>query len=134
MSQTPGAVHAAIVAAVEAVTGLTEATTPWTLDSFPGSQHDGGFLVLPDTDDGGVLSGGGLSTVLRFVAYLPWRLTGAPSTAAQACMDKVHALRLALSSTYGGGRCTFGAATYATAQDGHVLIASVPISVNVYLD
>ena len=134
MSQTPGAVHAAIVAAVEAVTGLTEATVPWSLDTFPGSQHDGGFMVVPDGDDGGAFSGGGLSTTLRFVAYLPWRLTGAPNTAAQACADKVHALRKALLGTLGAGRCTFGPAAYTLTQDGHVLIASVPIAAVVYLD
>lgn len=118
---TAATIHAALVTAIEAVTGLAEAAIPWSLDAWPDSGFDGGFIVQPTGDDGGAFGGSGAARRSTYVIHLPWRLTGAPDASMQSALTKVEAVRAALRGVIGGARVQPGAFTPAYSSDGHTV-------------
>lgn len=133
---TAAGIHAALITAIDAVTGCRPATTPWTLDAFPATLHNGGFLLIPTVEEPGAeVCGGDALDTLRYRLLFPWRLTLGPSTAAQACMTKVAAVRTALkAAVVSDARVRVEAVSYETSDDGQVLLATVDLAATALID
>ncbi len=135
---TAATIHAAIITALDAAgdgSVLRPSTLPWSLDGFPESLHNGGFLLFPvDEEDGAATAGAGTVDAIAFDLLIPWRLTGGPNAAAQACMAAVRTARTALDAgPIGDARIDVVGATYATSADGHRLVATVRLVAHAYI-
>lgn len=97
MSTTMSAVHAGLVALVDAVPGMAQSPVPFRSDVVPDGLSNGYFYVEPVVVDVGAQAGGmGIDSATFQVVFL-WRLTMSPNSGAQAAMDKANQIRDALT-------------------------------------
>lgn len=123
MSTTMSAVHAAIVSAVDGVTGMAQSPVSFRTDFIADGVSNGYFYVEPVGVEVGSRNGDVSIDEATFSVVFAWRLTLAPNDGAQAAMDKANAIRDALhAEPLSGARIDVRAVSY-DYEPHHVIVS-----------
>lgn len=92
-------VHAALVVAVDTVSGMAKSPVAFREDLIPDGLSNGYFYVEPVAEDNGAIDGTTQSTDrLGFRVVFAWRLTQDPNAGVSAAIAKAKAIRTALAA------------------------------------